>query len=191
MKRQTGFNMEIVAKAVRPLSKAEKREQKAKEKEERRAARAAARQKRKEEAAKMEPTVTYAMPSESDIEAARQQLLKEATANALRQSGNGNTVVSVGPVQMVMGGGPGGTVVKPTSTKQNVFTSAPKYSSTGQTSIMASPTKSTTYKVMVHPSSGASIPSASQNIKKKTIATTKKPKSKGVGNLIAKFESSN
>lgn len=194
MNRQNGFNMDIVTEAVRPLSKTEKREKYMQEKAARKAARAAERKKLKEEAAKREPTVTYAMPSASDIEAAQQKLLEQATANA-RSSGNGNTVVSVGPVQMVMGG-PGGQVVYPTVTK-HVVTTAPKCRSAAETSTVFPP-KATTYKVLVHPGGGGAIPvtgstrvgTGSTSLKKKATSITKKPKSKGVGSLIARFESS-
>lgn len=193
MERQTGFNMEIITKAVRPLSKEEKRQQKQMEREARRAARAAERLKRKEEEAKREPTITYIIPAEDDIQAARQKLMKEAQENAMRQTGR-NVVMSVGPVQHVSGTGTPPISTFSPSVQVVMKQSSPNIGSSLASSASAPREVIKSYKVMVPP---AAVSAQSTNKAAKSPArsprkpqsATRKLKSNKLGGLISKFES--
>ena len=114
MKAATNYNMDLVRSPIRPLSKKERAEAKQKEREARRAAREAERERlAQEERRQQASSVTYVGPSQADLDAAQQQLLREAQRNLERQvastSGGNRTIVStMGPVvhQTFVGGPP-------------------------------------------------------------------------------------
>lgn len=174
MKSHQNYNMEIVKKAIKPLSKAELLAKKKREKQKRKEARAAERQRRREEDAKrqeeMNQEIAQQTVSSADIEAAKRQLLAQAQANMKNMSLGGSNVV-VGPVQVVSGSMP--------------------------PSGMPSGPGVMTYKVPVAP--GSSTTAVKKKKKKKSKSSkeapeqpktvkSRSPKPKKLGSLISKFE---